>query len=420
MRGEADFKAMIEQLKEFLESEVEYLWIAEDPVYLDGNWESFFHDFDQLKVDLLATEIRTRAEDPDWTWWSSLKDEEEPAPADTGIAALLPLIRLSRPAAEAIMAGIAAGWNGHREALVPTLVHRAGLTIEDIGGSGGFTPEERKGRWYDRRTWHWQGPVEHVPGMLHFPVPVPRRPLAPSRIAAVEGSPRMLYVSPVGAPAGELLPEALTVFQSAGADCLLLQYDEAELPVPEGVRVIRDRGYKWQLALRHLHPETIAEYDYIFFWDDDIGTAGFDPVRFVQIMQVNRLDMAQPAIESPHGLSHAITRRRPCPMPFRSTEGEASHPVVGRMTNFVEIMVPVFNRKTWAEFYGYLDPDNRSGWGYDYIPAGRKGIVDVLPVIHTRAVQSIGSESEKEIRRFLDDQGLFRFQPVDQGLLFES
>jgi hypothetical protein len=412
-------KVMIEQLEEFLESEVEYLWIVEETVYLDGEWEGFYGEFDQNDADLLATEVRTRAEDPDWNWWSSLKDGEEPANADTGVAALLPFVRLSRRAAEAILAGIGSGWSGHPEALFPTLVDRAGLKIEDIGGSGSFTPEERKERWYDRRTWHWQGPVEHIPGKLHFPLRLPRRPLAAARIAPVEGSPRMLYVSPVGAPSGDLLPKVLAVFRDAGADCLMLQYDEAELPVPGGVRVIRDRGYKWQLAVRHLHPDTIAEYDYIFFWDDDIGVNGFDPVRFVRIMQANRLEMAQPAIESPHGLSHAITRRRLCPAPWISPDRDAVHPVAGRITNFVEIMVPVFTRQAWGEFYDHLDPDNRSGWGYDYIPVGRKGIVDVLPVIHTRAVQSINAESERDIRGFLDDHGLFRFQPVEEGWLFE-
>ena len=47
-----------------------------------------------------------------------------------------------------------------------------------------------------------------------------------------------------------------------------------------------------------------------------------------------------------------------------------------------------------------LGPENRSGWGYDYIPLGRKGNIDVMPVVHTRPVQSINAASEAEIRRF--------------------
>ena len=80
-------------------------------------------------------------------------------------------------------------------------------------------------------------------------------------------------------------------------------------------------------------------------------------------------------------------------------------------------MAPVFTREAWQEFYAYLDPENRSGWGYDYIPLGRKGIVDALPVVHTRPVQSINSTSEKDLGKFLDAQGLFRHQAMDLGWL---
>jgi hypothetical protein len=408
-------------LEDFLETDAEHLWVIDPQVHVDQPWDEFQSCFDECEADLLATMVRTRADDPDWTWWKSLKPEGEESSAidDSDVAALLPLMRVSRAAAEAILAGTGLGWTGHPEALLPTLVSRAGLVIEDIGGPGCFTPEYRRGSWYDERTWHWCGPIEHVPGRLHFPLPQQQLELAPARISPVgEKAARMLYVSPVGGGAVELLPDVLDVFQNAGADILLLQYDNAELPVTPEARIVRDRGYKWQLAVRHLHPDHLKEYDYIFFWDDDMGVEGFDPARFVEIMQMNRLEMAQPAIQSPHGLSHAITRHRACPLPFRSPIDDSVNPVVGRLTNFVEIMVPVFTREAWREFYGYLEPENRSGWGYDYIPLGRKGIVDALPVVHTRAVQSINGESERELKRFMDSQGIFRHTPVEHGWLF--
>ena len=418
-----ELSEFIATLTDFLASDVDQLWIVDERVHYDGRWESFQAFFDDCEADLLATEVRTREEEPGWCWWTSLKSGQEAVPAVHGVAALLPLIRINRNSAEAILRGIGEGWTGHPEALVPTLVSRAGLKIEDIGGNSSFTPQDRKGRWYDQRTWHWQGPVEHVPDLLHFPLPIRRRPLASGRLASkdeIQGTIKILYVSPVGGLAKELLPAMLNAFQNAGADCLLLLYDEAELILPPNVRVIRDGGYKWQLAIQHLHPNTIAIYDFIFFWDDDIEMDGFDPVRFVKIMQENRLEMAQPSIQSRHGLSHGITRHRACPLPVRDPDRLTMHRVVGRLTNFVEIMVPVFTRDAWREFYSYLEPGNRSGWGYDYIPLGRKGIVDALPVEHTRPVQSINGKSENDIRRFLDDQGLFRHPPVDQGWLFEK
>ncbi|HEY8961569.1 MAG TPA: DUF707 domain-containing protein [Luteolibacter sp.] len=411
-------------LEEFIASNAEQLWIIDKQIWHDCEWNVFEDSLQSCNADFLATAVRSRTEDPEWNWWASLHANNEADPSAHGVAALLPLIRVSQAAAEAILRGIKEGWVGHPEALIPTLVNRAGLKIEDIGGTGSFTPLERIGRWYDQRTWHWKGPVEHVSGKLHYPVPIHTRPLAPSRIshtpsANQDDNLKLLYVSPVGSEAAKLLPDVLDCFLKAGSDCLLLQYDDAALEVPDEVGLIRDQGYKWQLAFRHLHPDIVSEYDYLFFWDDDLGVKDFDPQRFARIMRTNRLDMAQPAIETPHGLSHPITKRKPCPPPRRRGDGKAVRTIVGRTTNFVEIMAPVFTHAAWREFYGYLDPDNRSGWGYDYIPLGRKGIVDVLPVVHTRAVQSMNAGSQAELQRFLNDQGLFRHAAVDMGWLFE-
>lgn len=411
---------MLATLAEFLSSDVDHLWMVDDQVYYDGSWDAFRSELDNCDADLLATGVRVHSEEPDWNWWTSLVAPGMEEPLSHGVAALLSLSRFSRVGAEAVLCGVEEGWTGHLEALVPTLVNRAGLKIEDIGGTGGFTPADRIGRWYDRRTWNWQGPVEHVPGLLHYPVPRQTMPLAERRLGSGNGKLNILYAVPVGGAAAELLPEVTEAFLGAGADCWFLQYDEASLSFPEGVRVIRDKGHKWQLALKHLHPEAVSDYDYIFFWDDDLRVNDFNPMRFARIMATNHLSMAQPAIQSPYKISHAITKFRPCPPPLREAGGLTVHPVVGRLTNFVEIMAPVFTRGAWQEFYGYLDPKNRSGWGYDYIPLGRKGIVDAMPVVHTRAVQSIHSASQADIGRFLANQGLFRYAPVEMGWLLEG
>ena len=416
---------LVRLMRAFIASPKKRVWIIDERVHFDFAWDCFQRAFLMNNSDLVATEVRSHAEDPEWNWWASLKAPGEMVPEKPGVAALLPLTRLSRAAAEAVIKGVDAGWTGHPEALIPTLVNRAGLTIEDIGGTGSFTPADRWSRWYDKRTWHWDGAVEHIPGKLHFPVPVATMPLAPGRLPlsakdfTARSESRILYVSPAGVSAAELLPDALKVFGEAGADRWLLRYDDLELPLPNDVQVISDRGYKWQLALRHLHPDVVAEYDFIFFWDDDLEAREFDPLRFVRIMRANRLNMAQPALTSPFGLSHAVTKHRPCPPPLRGSDG-ASFPIVGRLTNFVEVMAPVFTRDAWKEFYAYLDPTNRSGWGYDYIPVSRKGIVDVMPIIHTRPVQSMNGASEADLRRFLGSQGLFRYQPAEMGWLFEA
>lgn len=157
-------------LEEFLASELNQFWLVDERVLWEGREEEFQHCFEDCDADLLATEVRGYAEDPNWNWWSHLKTANGDTPLSHGVAALLPLVRLSRQAAEVIVRGIMVGWTGHPEAVIPTLVNLAGLKIEDIGGTGSFTPPDRVGRWYDERTWHWKGPVDHVPGKLHFPL----------------------------------------------------------------------------------------------------------------------------------------------------------------------------------------------------------------------------------------------------------
>lgn len=422
----ASLRSILDELKA-LSTGDEFFWVIDEAVFAsEETWKELYDEFARCDADLLATEVRVSFEDESWPWWNTLSPPQGciAARGDRLMAALVPVLRFSRRALHAVCNALSAGWMGHPEVLIPTLVRQAGMTVEDIGGARSFTPVERVDRWYDHRTWHWKGPVEHVRGKLHHPVPVQTRALAKERVdedrtATGESGWKILYASPIGGGALDLLADALTAFEGFGSETLLLQYDEVDIEIPSGVKVVRDKGYKWQLALKHLHPDSVQDYDFIFFWDDDLGVENFDPLRFVRIMNANRLAMAQPAIQSPHGLSHAITRHRPSPPPLRAPGGEVAYPVVGRLTNFVEIMAPVFTRDAWREFYSYLDPDNRSGWGYDYIPLGRKGIVDVMPVVHTRPVQSINGASETDIRRFLDSQGLFRYAPVEMGWLFE-
>ena len=37
---------------------------------------------------------------------------------------------------------------------------------------------------------------------------------------------------------------------------------------------------RW-FAKRFLHPEIVAEYNYIFLWDEDLGVTDFNPRRYV-------------------------------------------------------------------------------------------------------------------------------------------
>src|SRR5690606_38754096 len=134
---------------------------------------------------------------------------------------------------------------------------------------------------------------------------------------------------------------ATTLFRKAGAECWLPKYEDVTLYLPEGVKVWREDGHKWQFAKKYLKPELIEEFDYIFLWDDDIDILEFCPIQFIKIMWLNNLDMAQPALTDDSYSSHAITVMKPSRPPLGNWS------IVGRRTNFVEIMVPAFTREAW-------------------------------------------------------------------------
>ena len=200
----------------------------------------------------------------------------------------------------------------------------------------------------------------------------------------VKASSRSLYFSPVGKNGLEFFRKIRARFPDSIFDFLIIAYDDAEFgELSAGIELVRDRGQKWRLIKKYLTPERVANYEYVFMWDDDIDPGSFDSAQFIEILRRNHLDIAQPSLTSDSYSFHPITVQR-------SSE-------VGRLTNFVEIMCPVYAAKTWPAIYSYIDPDiNEFGWGYDLIPIGRKGIVDAMPVRHTRPGQSgrAGAESQ--------------------------
>jgi len=194
--------------------------------------------------------------------------------------------------------------------------------------------------------------------------------------AAPPATGRCLYFSPVGKSGIAILRQIVDLFPAEQFDFLIVGYDETDFSDLAGrIELIRDRGQKWRLIKQHLTPERVAAYDYVFMWDDDILPVSFDPVEFVSILRRNRVDIAQASLTTDSYSFHPITVVHPNP--------------VGRLTNFVEIMCPVYSSKIWPSIYPYIEPDvNEMGWGYDLIPLGRKAIVDCMTVRHTRPGQS--------------------------------
>jgi hypothetical protein len=397
--------------------EWDYLWYVHHDVYLAGNWSEFFDSFENSDADYIAPCVRNRLTDPDWYLWDSL---DVPPGVDLPsqelqIASLNTIFRISRKAFDEVRQVMAAGWLGHSEAIFATAVAASGLKVEDIGGSGEYTPESRLGLHYSDLTFRAEKVADFTPGFLHYPVMSPTMMPSPFRFRpAGDDTPKILFFSPIGLASVGLLHETVARFREADAEFLFVEYQAHGVPYPEGCRVLHDKGQKWELVRRHLNPEDISEFDYIFVWDDDIDISDFDVLRFVKIMESNRLAVAQPSLVSPHPICHQITRQKPCMPPLGNLNR------VGRLTNFVEIMVPVFTRDSWVEFYSYLSPASRLGWGMDSLQLGNKGIIDCMHVIHTRRCSEYGPAVVQELRDFLNSQGILECRHQELGYLLEA
>lgn len=219
----------------------------------------------------------------------------------------------------------------------------------------------------------------------------------------------ILHFCPANGEGASLALRQAQLFESIGGRSVITSYDPAFAKLSDGRKVEYHKGGKWEVALRVLGPKPDA--DYIALWDDDIDPTHFDPGLFLSIMRANELDVAQPSIKSVgEFITHPITAWRD-PVELSRHAGKQ---VVGRLTSFVEIMVPVFTRQAWTEICQYIPDAGFSGWGLDYVPFRRRGIVDATPVNHTRRPQSTG---KADLGNFMRKHYFMTYHPAQHGYL---
>ncbi|KAI5679870.1 hypothetical protein M9H77_01097 [Catharanthus roseus] len=155
---------------------------------------------------------------------------------------------------------------------------------------------------------------------------------------------------------------------------------------------------KWWFAKRFLHPDIVAEYAYIFLWDEDLGVENFHVGRYLAIVKQEGLHISQPAID-PHKseIHHRITRkemnstlhRRTINLrgPGRKCDENSTEPPC---TGWVEMMAPVFSHASWRCAWHMIQNDLIHAWGLDfqlgYCAQGNRtaniGIVDSEYLVH--------------------------------------
>jgi hypothetical protein len=126
----------------------ERLWVVEYDVDFSGRWSALFDAFLDSGADLLATTVLRHAATPGWENWKTVRSPAGRPDPDRLLRAFLPCHRVSRRALGALKAAYRAGWSGHYEATVPTVLAEAGLAIEDMGGDGEFVRPGNRNRFY--------------------------------------------------------------------------------------------------------------------------------------------------------------------------------------------------------------------------------------------------------------------------------
>ncbi|KAF7802256.1 uncharacterized protein G2W53_041367 [Senna tora] len=129
---------------------------------------------------------------------------------------------------------------------------------------------------------------------------------------------------------------------------------------------------KWWFAKRFLHPDIVGDYNFIFLWDEDLGVENFDPKRYLSIVKEEGLDISQPALDRKKSrvhnqltvrLSGSKVHRRYYKLSgsLRCDEHSTAPPCIG----WVEMMAPVFSKKSWPCVWHMIQNDLIHAWGLD-------------------------------------------------------
>ncbi|KAM3714857.1 hypothetical protein ACB098_01G367800 [Castanea mollissima] len=161
------------------------------------------------------------------------------------------------------------------------------------------------------------------------------------------------------------------------------------------IHVSAENQTKWWFAKRFMHPDIVAEYDYIFLWDEDLGVENFDPIRYISIVQEEQLEISQPALDPYKSeLHHPITVRKKRSRVHRYYKFKGGGRCDAQSTGlpcvgWVEMMAPVFSKVAWRCAWYMIQNDLIHAWGLDrklgYCAQDRMknvGVVDSEYIVH--------------------------------------
>ncbi|XP_019438708.1 PREDICTED: uncharacterized protein LOC109344389 [Lupinus angustifolius] len=165
---------------------------------------------------------------------------------------------------------------------------------------------------------------------------------------------------------------------------------------------------KWWYAKRFLHPHIVAPYDYIFIWDEDLGTKHFDAEEYLKLVRKYDLEISQPGLDPRSSYNWQMTKKKDhgeVHKDAKERDGWCSSAHLPPCAAFVEIMAPVFSRDAWRCVWHIIQNDLVHGWGLDFAlrkcvktPHKKIGVVDTQWVLH-QSVPTLGNQGQADGRR---------------------
>jgi len=145
----------------------DYYWVIEYDVRFSGKWGYFLDYFSETAKDFLTSNIRRYYEQADWFFWSWLRHPRKKIPYAQCLRSFNPIYRISKSSLIFLDDCLKKGWMGHYEVLFPTLLYREGFSLMDFGGTGKFTPQELKNKFFTSSEYSTlqEGTLRHRPVM---------------------------------------------------------------------------------------------------------------------------------------------------------------------------------------------------------------------------------------------------------------
>ncbi|GAU29749.1 hypothetical protein TSUD_392380 [Trifolium subterraneum] len=215
---------------------------------------------------------------------------------------------------------------------------------------------------------------------------LPRSKRVHSEVAVKVNASSNLFAMAVGIKQKDLVNKMVKKFLASNFTVMLFHYDG----MVDGWKIFEwsDRVIhisvpdqtKWWFAKRFLHPDIVAEYDYIFLWDEDLGVETFHPDKYISIVKEEGLEISQPALDPKLSeVHHQITARGRRFKVHRRTykagndgKGCDESSTAPPCTGWIEVMAPVFSKAAWRCVWYMIQGDRTKN----------VGVVDAEYIIH--------------------------------------